>query len=231
MTPYYEHAGITIYHGDCRDVLPSLGQYDLLITDPPYGVKWNSCIRQRSFGVMVSDDSTDTAQEALRLALGNLRSHRHAYVFGRFNFDRLAVSKPEELIWDKGLMGLGDLSSPWGAQHEYIQFMTYVPSKANVASGNGKLTARLRKGSVLSFQRPNSGGVRHPSEKPVGLLRELIESSSRIGETVFDPFLGSGSTVVAARIEGRKAVGVEIEERYCEMAAKRMGQEVLDFHG
>ena len=231
MTPYYEHAGITIYHGDCREVLPSLGKFDLLLTDPPYGVKWKSGFREKSFGFMAGDNSTDRAQEAVLLALGSLRTNRHAYVFGRFEFDWIGVSKPVELIWDKGIQGLGDLSAPWGTQHEYIQFMVNVKSKANVKRGDGSLSARLRKGSILSFQRPNSEQVRHPSEKPVGLLRELIESSSRIGETVFDPFLGSGSTVVAARMEGRKAVGIEIEERYCEIAAKRMEQEVLDFHG
>jgi DNA modification methylase len=71
----------------------------------------------------------------------------------------------------------------------------------------------------------------HPTEKPVMLLRQLIEASSLHGDVVLDPFLGSGSTVVAARTEGRRAVGIEIEERYCEIAAKRLAQEVLDFGG
>jgi site-specific DNA-methyltransferase (adenine-specific) len=91
------------------------------------------------------------------------------------------------------------------------------------------LAARLRQGSILSFQRPNSRAAkRHPTEKPVGLLRRLIESSSLIGETVFDPFLGSGSTLVAAIAEDRMGVGIEIDERYAETAAKRVDT-ALDF--
>ena len=228
MTPYYEHDGITIYHGDCRDVISNLqlGPIDLILTDPPYGVKWNSGQRRaESFGIMAGDDSLDTAKEAILLSLKYLRRGAHAYIFGRMDYTGMSVSKPVELIWDKGIMGLGNLSCPWGTQHEYIQFIVNVKSRANVERGDGSLSARMRKGSVLSFQRPHSGQVRHPSEKPVGLLRELIESSSRIGETVFDPFLGCGSTSVAAMMESRKCIGIEIEERYCEIAAKRLSQE------
>ena len=86
----------------------------------------------------------------------------------------------------------------------------------------------MRRGTVLRY--PNTrgrGATRHPTEKPVALLRELIESSSRFGETVLDPFIGSGSTLVAAALEGRKAIGIEIEERYCEIAANRLAHGAL----
>jgi hypothetical protein len=88
----------------------------------------------------------------------------------------------------------------------------------------------MRRGSVLTVERPNGAGVsRHPTEKPIRLLRELIESSSKIGESVLDCFVGSGSTLEAAHLEGRTAIGIEIEERYCEIAATRLSQVAMNF--
>jgi DNA modification methylase len=125
------------------------------------------------------------------------------------------------LIWDKGILGLGNLSLPWGPQHERITFAVYYPYKDS-RKGRGELSARLRKGSVLRSQRFNGTGIKHhPTEKPIRILRQMIESSSMIGETVYDPFCGSGSTLLAALIEGRSAVGVEISEQFCETAVKR----------
>ncbi len=229
MKPYYEHAGITIYHGDCREVLPMVGDNsaDLIITDPPYGVNFKSGWRQESFMCIEGDHSTEISDQVIPLMPCILRDFRHAYIFGRFAFDSDYFTPSVELIWDKGSIGIGDLQAPWGKQHEYIQFL--VNRKANPGRKLQSLPARLRKGSVLSFQRVSGGDTSHPTEKPVLLLRELIESSSRIGETVMDMFCGSGSTLVAAKLESRKAIGIEIEEKYCEMAAKRFSQEVFEF--
>ena len=128
-----------------------------------------------------------------------------------------------ELIWDKDVIGMGDLTSPWGPQHEKVIFATYEISKANREKGYGNLSARLRKGSVLRSLRAQSGAVKHhPTEKPVDVLRQMIESSSVLGECVYDPFAGSGSTLVAAVVEGRRSIGCEIDERYCEAAARRI---------
>ncbi len=228
--PYYEDesAGITIYHGDCREILPSLEPVDLILTDPPYGVKFESGHREMAFGGIVGDHNTEAAIGGLQIALPLLKRGRHVYVFGRYDLSLLPLSEPVELIWDKGNKNSGDLSNPWGNQHEYIQFCVYNISKANRTDGAGRLSARMRKGSVLRHLRPNGSAVnRHPTEKPVTLLRELIESSSCIGETVLDPFMGSGSTLEASRREGRRAIGIEIEERYCEIAVKRLCQGVL----
>ncbi|KKL96504.1 hypothetical protein LCGC14_1843760 [marine sediment metagenome] len=228
MKPYYQDDAVTIYLGDCREVLPLLGPVDLVLTDPPYGVRWQSNHRAQKFAEIEGDTGTDAAVEAIALALPLLRTYRHIYVFGRYDFGGLPVTAPVELIWDKGTPSGGDTASPWGKAHEYIQFMSYVPSKANVRKGYGKLSARLRKGSVISVHRITGAAVtRHPTEKPVLLLRQMIESSSLIGDTVLDPFAGVGSTLVAAVVEGRKAIGIEIEERYCEIAAQRMSQAVL----
>jgi site-specific DNA-methyltransferase (adenine-specific) len=234
VRPYYDHAGIRIFHADCREVLPTLPQdsVDLLLTDPPYKVGWQSGFRSNRLALITGDDGSLDVAEALTLALRVLRNQRHLYVFGRADLSGLPLGPQVELIWDKENLGLGDLSLPWGPAHEPILFAVYVSRTAARARGSGRLAARLRRGSVLRCPRRNAGQlengrIRHPSEKPVDLLRQLIESSSILGETVLDPFMGCGSTLVAAQVEGRSAIGIEIEEPYCEIAAHRLGQEAL----
>lgn len=221
MIPYYEAAGVKLYHADCRDVSV---ECDLVVTDPPYGQEFVSGRSNGKWGLLVGDDDKDGTESALAHALKGLRRGRHVYIFnGRLDLSGLPLCGSTELIWDKAVLGMGDLSSPWGPQHEKIIFATYEISKANREKGYGNLSARLRKGSVLRSLRPHSGAVKfHPTEKPVDIIRQLIESSSVIGETVYDPFAGSGSTIVAAILEGRSALGCEIDERYCEIAAKRI---------
>lgn len=218
---YFENDLATLYLGDCADVSVA---YDLLVTDPPYGQEFVSGKAGGLFGPIHDDDKPDEVVMRIAKCLKGLRNNRHVYIFsGRLCLASLPLTKPAELIWDKDTIGMGDLSQPWAPQHETILFATYEPSKANRDKGYGNLAARMRKGSVLRSLRKNSGQVKnHPTEKPVDLLRQLIESSSVIGETVMDPFCGSGSTLVAAILEGRKAIGIEIDERYCEVAARRI---------
>ncbi len=228
MTAYYEENGVTIYHGDCRDVLRVLGadSVDIVVTDPPYGVRWQSGLRRIQFDEIVGDDSREAGEVALPLCVPLLKRGRHMYAFGRFNLDGCGVAGPVELIWDKGIFGAGDLSLPWAPQHEAISlWINNKDGKLNKKPGGG-LSARLRRGSVIRSKRLNSQQIAsHPTEKPVDVLRQLIESSSCLYETVLDPFVGSGSTLIAAVLEGRNAIGIEIEERYCEIAAKRLQHE------
>lgn len=106
-----------------------------------------------------------------------------------------------------------------------VSFGIRVTSKAERAKGAGNLAARLRAGSVLRHARPSGPRVtRHPTEKPVPLMAELIESSSRRGETVLDPFAGSGSTLVAAVLTGRRAIGCELDPRYVDVACRRIAE-------
>jgi site-specific DNA-methyltransferase (adenine-specific) len=227
MKPYYEHGGITIYHGDCREAVSVIPTVDLIVTDPPYGQRYQSGWTGR-FGAIRGDDGETTIVDFLRPVLPRLRRMRHLYCFGANDFGDLPICGVTELIWDKEIISGGNLTSPWGPSHEKILFGVYEISTVARTAGRGNLAARMRKRSVLRFQRFHSvQATRHPTEKPVRLLRELIESSSMIGEIVFDPYMGSGSTLEAARIEGRKAIGIEIEERYCEIAAERLAQEVL----
>lgn len=221
MKPYFKSGTATLYHGDCGDVSQAC---DLIVTDPPYGQEFISNRAGGQWGMLIGDDDAEGVESRLGIALKNLRRGRHVYIFsGWLDLSKLPLCGVTELIWDKAVIGMGDLSSPWGPQHEKIIFATYELSKANRDKGYGNLSARLRKGSVLRSLRPHSGAVkRHPTEKPVDILRQLIESSSVMGETVYDPFAGSGSTLVAAILEGRQAVGCEIDERYCETAARRV---------
>jgi len=223
MKPYYQSGDVTLYNGDCRDFEHKC---DLLLTDPPYGQEFKSGWTEH-WGRIVGDSDLNGIQERLAKALKGLGRGRHAYVFGgKVDLTKLNLSGFTELIWDKEVIGMGDLSKPWGLQHEKITFAVHEISKSNRERGVGNLAARLRKGSVLRCQRAQSGACNHPTEKPVEILRQLIESSSVMGETVYDPFAGSGSTLIAAALEGRKAVGVEIEERYCEIAVDRFQAEL-----
>ena len=220
---YFQRGDVTLYHGDCLGLEIA---HDLLITDPPYGQQFESGWTQR-WGAIAGDNNPSAILTRLAIALKGLRRYRHAYIFGPLDVASLPLCGVAELIWDKGIIGMGDLGMPWGPQHERITFGVYEFSEANRAKGRGNLAARLRKGSVLRSLRPNSGRVQHhPTEKPIDILRQLIESSSVMGETVYDPFVGSGSTLIAASLEGRVAVGCEIDERYCEIAARRIEQEL-----
>lgn len=222
--PYYSRYGVELYLGNCAEFE---FKYDLLVTDPPYGDGYKGG-RTDKWALITGDDDLENIHDCLRHCLKGLRRGRHVYIFGgSLDLTKLPLCAAAELIWDKVNFGLGDLSMPWGPQHEKITFAVYEISKVNREKGFGNLTARLRKGSILRSLRAHSGRVRsHPTEKPVDILRQMIESSSVMGETVYDPFAGSGSTLIAAALECRKAIGVEIEEKYCEVAATRLDAEL-----
>lgn len=222
---FYQNELVSLHCGHCADVIEALEPYDLLLTDPPYGQDYQSNRRKAAFAVIANDKPADMAGvlEDLGQALKKLRRGRHAYIFGRPDVSALPVCGITEIIWDKNQIGMGDLTLPWASAFEPITFCVYELSAANRKKGFGNLAARMRRGNILKVQRIQGGAVtRHPTEKPVLLLRQLIESSSVIGEMVFDPFAGVGSTLVAAYLEGRRAIGVEIEEKYCKIAKERM---------
>lgn len=226
--PYYQDEDVTLYLGDSREVLAGLERdsIDLIVTDPPYGQEYLSN-RGGGHTRIAGDDGSLNVPAVLSQACRILRRGRHAYVFGPPSLvEGAPLAAAVELVWDKEVVGMGDLTLPWSRSHEPITFAVYEPSKANRDKGYGGLSARLRQGSVLRVPRANGAATkRHPTEKPVPLLRQLIESSSIWGETVLDPFVGVGSTLVAARAEGRRSVGIEIEEKYCEIAAQRLSHE------
>lgn len=225
----HESERFTLYCADAADVLDTIEakSVGLIATDPPYGVKWQSGFRK---GPKLSKIANDEGEyDAVGLVAAYVRHalmpSRHVYVFGSKAADvkeRLLLGGACDLIWDKGIIGLGDLTLPWGPQHETLTFGAYFPSKQNREDGRGALSARLRAGSVLRVDRPHSKAVkRHPTEKPVELMRRLIESSSSIDDVVLDMFAGSGSTLVAAILCGRKAIGIEVAAEHYETALAR----------
>jgi DNA modification methylase len=227
IEPYWKGRYSTIYHGSCFDIMPEIGVIDLLIIDGPYGKDYQSGRREVAMA-KIADDSGNFNMERLGdLCNKVIRRYRHGYIFG-FRPDELPASfrlgSSCELVWDKQINGMGDLTSKWSPRHEIITFGVFSRKNPGKRGGYGELAARLRSGSVLSFPRQNNARAasRHPNEKPVPLLRYLVESSSNLGETVLDPVCGSGSSIVAAIIEGRRGIGIELEEANCRISAERL---------
>lgn len=211
--PYYEDDLVTLYLGDCREVSAWL-EADVLVTDPPYGMAYESNLnrdkRNTKVGRAIAGDSDLSARTDCLTLWGD----RPAIVFGTWRVERPASTKAL-LIWHKvGAGGLGDLSMPWLPTHEEV----YV-----LGSGfTGK-----RADAVLSYKPLMSGDRErpdHPTPKPLPLMERLIGTTTGV---IADPFAGSGSTLVAAKHMGRCAIGVEVDERYCELTASRLAQDTL----
>ena len=218
MSIYYQDDSVTLYHGDCLTEHREWLTADVLVTDPPYGMAYSGFggrkgEPRRKTGPLsvVGDDSPEIRDRALDAWGG-----RPALVFGKWTVARPVKTKMR-LVWDKTPCGfMGDLSLPWGGAEEEI----YVLGSGFI----GKREANVIRSQTLmssDANRPN-----HPTPKPIGLMERLIAKCPP--GTVADPFAGSGSTLVAAKALGRRAIGVELEERYCEIAARRLSQEVLD---
>jgi len=213
MTPYYEQDGITIYHGDCRKVLRELNpdRFGVLLTDPPFGISYKSGARREGLADHIyGDEDTQTRDHVL-----DWWGDRPALVFGTWRIQRPRGTRAR-LIWDtKGALGMGDLRLPWKPSDQEI----YVLGEGF----KGRRDSNVIR--VAPVQSMASNGRTHPHEKPVTLLLILLNKCP-VGE-VIDPCVGSGSTLVAAKRTGRKAIGIEIDERYCEIAAKRLAQGAL----
>lgn len=215
--PYYEDEFVTLFHGDCLELADQWCDADVLVTDPPYGMSYTGftgrkgeprkSITRRS--VVSQDDSVEVRDAALRL-WGN----RPALVFGRWNLPRPLATRMR-LVWDKSPCGfMGDLSLPWGAAEEEI----YVLGTGFAGKREGNV---IRAQTLMSSDKSRPD---HPTPKPVGLMEVLVGKTTG---TVADPFAGSGATLLAARNLGRKVIGVEMEERYCELMVKRLSQQTL----
>jgi len=201
-TPYYSRDGITIYHGDCRDILPLLGPVDLVLTDPPYGIRkadWDG------------DFPTWWLEDAARLAPAM------GLMPGIWNL----LSCPREV---------GRLKYRWtlaaylanGMTRGLIGFGNWIPCLVYTADGT---SAYQQDGDCRRFAVGTEAMPEHPCPKPYNVMRWLV---SRLpGDLILDPFMGSGTTLRAAKDLGRRAIGIEIEEKYCEIAVRRLSQEVL----
>lgn len=217
MTPYYQDEWVTLYHGDCLEVAEWLAA-DVLVTDPPYGIGYRTnAARDASIGLdrSIANDEDTTVRDAALSAWGS----RPALVFGTWRIQHPAGTRMC-LAWDtKGALGMGAIDLPWKPSYQEI----YVLGRGFHGHRGGDVY------SVAPVQAMASNGRVHPNQKPTALLEALISKCPP--GTIADPFVGSGSTLVAAKALGRKAIGVELEERYCEIAARRLAQDVLDFGG
>jgi DNA modification methylase len=206
MKPYYQDDLITLYHGDCLEITDWL-KADVLVTDPPYGMSYKSGWTDRA---EIANDATIEVRDNALEAWGE----KPALVFGTWRVQRPQATK-NVLIWSKGDdPGMGDLSMPWGLSHEEI----YVLGKGFIGQ---------RSSSVIKANKPPvATRPDHPTPKPIGLMENLIEKTQGL---IADPFAGSGATLIAARNLGRQVIGVELEEKYCELIAKRASQSAFDF--
>lgn len=214
MEPYYSDDAVTIYHGDCNEEVAEWLQADVLLTDPPYGIGYHTNARRLEGNARSIANDSDTWVRDVALGAWQVHEDKPALVFGSPRREA-PPSTRTTLIWDQdGALGMGDLSLPW------------KPSWQEVYVIGGPWAGRRDCGSVLRCPPEQSMARSHPHQKPVRLLKMLLGKC--LPGVIADPFMGSGSTLRAAKDLGRKAIGVEIEERYCEIAARRMAQEVLD---
>jgi DNA modification methylase len=241
VTPYFDDGQVVIYHGDVLEVLASIEtSVDAVITDPPYASGTRMEAHKSASGAMLRKTTERNAQtrfgdrpieldqmtttgfiwlmravgQACRMMLpegGSFLSfidwRQWPNLVGALETCNFRVQGM--IVWDKGHFGLGN---GFRGQHELVCHASKgVPTIYDKGCGN-----------VLQFSRQEP--IDHPSPKPPGLMERLIEVVTPPGGTVLDPFMGSGTTLLAAKALGCKAIGVEIEERYCETAAKRLAQ-------
>lgn len=216
MSLYYQDDWVTLYHGDCITEHREWLSADVLVTDPPYGIGWKIGNHPKRGSVAHAGIQNDQDTEARDAVLAAFMP-KPALAFGAWS-QQLATSK-QTLVWrkpsDSGVIGS---TTGFRRDTELIFLVGAWPKRA--AAWSSVLSTDAGMGSYLSG---------HPHSKPVSLMEALIK---RCPEGVIaDPFAGSGATLVASKLLGRKVVGVEIEEKYCEVIAKRCQQEVLDVFG
>lgn len=225
MKPYYEHGGITIYHGDCRDVLPGLPNVDLILTDPPYGIGADEAAAEAGMGRIKAAGASKTGRGWRYYGESSWdRSRPEPGIFavmrwkardliiwgGNYFADTLPISQGW-LVWDKGQrdFSLADFELAWTSFDNAGRLIQYSRAKAM------------------------QDGKEHPTQKSREVIQWCVTAvADRYAKSpptsILDPFMGSGTTLVVAKDLGRSAIGIEAEERYCEIAARRLSQEVLD---
>lgn len=224
MRPYYERSGVTIYHGDCREVLPELGRVaDLVVTDPPFSVpvKYQDSLGDypRSWGDLVVMEPF--FREAFQAIRGAARDAAQVYICCDAEsypvFFKAAYPiwpQSQMLVWYKptGRRGRG-----WMHAYELV---------LHVRTPLTEYAAGFRQ-DVIGIMPVRTLNRQHPAEKPGDLWGFLAEGMPKESFALVDPFMGGGSSLRWAKDSGHRAIGIEIEESFCEIAAKRMEQEVL----
>ncbi len=226
LNPYYQDEAVTIYHGDCREILPDLPKVDLVLTDPPYGVNGQ-----------YAESYIDDADSYWGWFLPIIKTLRSAALRLVFTHRVAALRVITDADWigcwckpnaSSGRLGNSHLFPSW----EPV-FLYGIHKSAGLVYGKDVWVCDAVKVSAEGMSHGRERFARgtdspHPFPKPLLLYSEFARQFSAVDETILDPFLGSGTTAVAAKKLNRKCIGIEIEERYCEIAANRCRQMVMD---
>lgn len=211
-----------IIQGDCLDVLKTFPDkcVDLVLSDPPYGISYQSARRTATaqFEKIQNDASLEWVSPFLREAYRIMKDNTHIYLFCndyaisdfRREVESIGFTPKRTLVWVKNNHTSGDLEGDYGNKTEFILY---------AQKGRRELNGK-RETNVLTCSRV--ARMSHPTEKPTDLCTFLIRKSTSYGQVVLDPFLGSGTTAVAAKMEGRDFIGIEISEKYCDIARRRV---------
>jgi site-specific DNA-methyltransferase (adenine-specific) len=231
--PYYADDAVTLYHGDCLDLLPMLGvEADVTITDPPYDANTHAKALVNKGRRVAGPDidfeafTTDDLRASLALCASVTRrwviatvDYRHAVTFHDAPPDGLRLLRIG--VWTKPNPMPQVSGDRPGQGWESIAFLHKTDVRPTWNGG----------GRSSVWHLPADGNQGHPTAKPLVMVREWVRLFTDPGALVLDPFAGSGTTLRAAKDEGRRAVGVELQARYCDVAAARLAQDVLDFGG
>ena len=205
-TPYYDVDGITIYHGDCREILPHLPKVDLVLTDPPYGIGY----KYASY-----NDTIESHADLVGNSIGLCRDKAKTVAVFAGVGTMFNLPKPDwTFCW----------FSPSRPNRCPYGFSTWTPI---LVWGKDK---RVNGGALpdgVQIRAIDTAKYGHPCSKPTKIMAWFVQRFSDNNNLILDPFMGSGTTLVAAKQLGRKAIGIEIEEKYCQIAVKRLSQGVL----
>jgi site-specific DNA-methyltransferase (adenine-specific) len=207
-----------LHHGDCLEIMRGIDRVDAVITDPPYGINYQSAwrIEQERFDVIDGDGSVPL--EWIKSSSG-LIENGCMFMFSRWDVAeefRTEIDKflklQSQVIWDRGNHGLGDLKRQYAPMHDTCWFAT---------AGEYNFPSKRPK-SIYRSMRLSGGNLVHPTQKPVELMMKILIDTTKEGDTILDPFMGSGTTGVACAQLGRKFIGIEIDKDYFEIAKKRI---------
>jgi hypothetical protein len=250
MTPYYEQSGVTIYHGDCLDVLPMIERVDHMITDPPYSKHTHekqrtgsqlpdargSAVSSRRVGAACLSRYRDLGFDSLPQSTAFAIAKHAARIVQRWNL--VFTDAENQRLWQRAFerSGLQHVRvGAWIKRGCTPQFTGDRPATGFEAIEIAHRSGRKRwngGGHVAVWEHAivlNRHGAErfHTTQKPEPLMIDLVMDFTDPDEIILDPFMGSGTTLAAAKRHGRVAIGIEREEKYCEIAAKRLSQEAL----